>query len=119
MKIFGRFYGTTSPRPVTKQIHTQSNRWGRTPRLDLLFSGKQFQPYIHDTVVSIVYRKKTTRFHIFVKNHQRLRSNKIVKRWNTGVVWRGDIVVMRKGTTYDVVNLRGADASLADFAVKR
>jgi len=33
--------------------------------------------------------------------------------------WKGDIVVMRKGISDELVNIRANDASLADFAVKK
>lgn len=116
--MIGRFYAAVAQRPVSKPVHTQTNVAGRAPRLDLLLSDNKLQPFIHDAVVTVVYRKKTTRFHVFVKNHVRLRQNGIIQRW-TGAGWKGDIVVMRKGVIEDFVSLRGGDHRLADFAVKK
>jgi hypothetical protein len=84
-----------------------------------MLADNRIQPYIHDGVVTVVYRNKSSRFHIFVKNHRRLRLNLIVEQWNIGRSWKGDILVMRKGLVHDFVSLRGGDAALADFAVKR
>ncbi|KAF8228314.1 hypothetical protein L208DRAFT_1227186, partial [Tricholoma matsutake] len=67
------------------------------PCLDLVLEENRLQPYIHDGIVTVIYQKKETRFHIFVKNHKRLRSNRIVKGWKNGASWKGDILVMRKG----------------------
>ena len=102
-----------------KGIHMQSNANGRVPRLDLILEENRLQPYIHDGVVTVVYCKKKSRFHIFIKNHKRLRPNKIVQGWNNGASWKGDILVMRKGLVHEFVSLRGGDAALTDFAVKQ
>ncbi|KAF8809197.1 kinase-like protein [Phlegmacium glaucopus] len=116
-KFHARFYGINSNRPVTKAIHTQVNSHGRAPRLDLIMEGNQLQPYIHNSIVEINHRQRTTRFHVFVKNHRRLPLNGMIERW-TNMPWKGDIVVMRKGISRELVNICAKDASLADFAVK-
>ena len=117
-KINARFYGTNSNRPVTKAIYAQINLHGRSPRLDLIMGESRLQPHIHDGIVSVINHGKTTKFHIFVKNHRQLSSNGIVQKW-TKMPWKGDIVVMRKGISHELVNICASDASLADFAVKR
>jgi hypothetical protein len=104
---------------VLKGIHTQKNANDRVPRLDLVLEENRLQPYIHDAIVTIIYRKKETCFHIFVKNHKRLKANRIVEGWKNGGSWRGDILIMRKGLVHEFVGFRGGDAALADFAVKR
>ncbi|KAF8874089.1 hypothetical protein BD779DRAFT_1451188, partial [Infundibulicybe gibba] len=118
-KLHGRYYNMSSRRPVLKAIHTQMNSTGRAPRLDIVFAQHKIQPYIHDAIVSVVHRNATTHFHIFVKNHCQLRPNKIIQRWSPARTWRGDILVMRKGVSHDLVNLHGGDGALADFAVKK
>lgn len=118
-KMHGRLYQATSNRPVTKVIHTQNNAIGRALRLDLILAGSKLQPYIHDAVVEVSYRKTLTKFHIFAKNHKRLPPNKIVNKWNNGNTWRRDILIMRKGVLHEFVSMRSGDASLADLAVKR
>ena len=69
MKLYGRYYGTSANRPVSKAIHTQVNHRGRAPRLDLVLGGKKLQPYVHDGVVTVISGDKTVKFHVFVKNH--------------------------------------------------
>lgn len=118
-KISGRFYRALSHKPVTKAVYTQCNANGRAPRTDLIFSEGNIQPYVHDGVFSVVHRGKTSRFHVFVKNHKALSKNRIVQRWTLGVLWKGDILVMRKGVAHEVVNMRGKDANLIDYAIKR
>lgn len=115
MKIRGRYYGAMSLRPVYKSVHTQANAQGRAPRLDLILSDNKLQPFIHDTIITVVSRRTTSRFHIFVKNHRQLQVNEVVQRWNNGGSWRGDIVAMKKGKVHEIVNLSQRDVSLVDF----
>lgn len=91
------------------------NSTGRAPRLDLLLGGGTLQPHIHDGIVDVKYRGRLSRFHVFVKNHRYLPVNQAVHPYG---IWRGDIIVMRKGSTEDFVNLRVGDARLADAAVR-
>ncbi|KAF8219485.1 hypothetical protein L208DRAFT_1339743, partial [Tricholoma matsutake] len=112
-------YAAASPGAVLKAIHTQRNANNCVPRLDLVLEENRLQPYIHDGIVTIIYQKKETCFHIFVKNHKQLRSNRIVKGWKNGASWKGDILVMRKGLVHEFVGFHGGDAALADFTVKR
>jgi hypothetical protein len=120
MKVYARYYRAAATRPVSKAIHTQVNRHGRAPRLDLVLGENKRQPYVHDGVVTVLDGAQTVHFHLFVKNHKLLRENEIVQGWNVGATWRGDILVMRKGVRHEVVNLRGkSDRRLADFAVKK
>ena len=39
-------------------------------------------------------------------------------KW-TNMLWKGNIVLMRKGISHELVNIHTSDASLADFAVKK
>ncbi|KAF8239853.1 hypothetical protein L208DRAFT_1235610, partial [Tricholoma matsutake] len=51
-------------------------------------------------------------FHIFIKNHKQLRSNRIVEGWKNGASWKGDILVMRKGLVHEFVGFHGGDGQL-------
>ncbi|KAF8223744.1 hypothetical protein L208DRAFT_1176436, partial [Tricholoma matsutake] len=93
----GCLYAAASPGAVLKAIHTQRNANNHVPRLDLVLEENRLQTYIHDGIVTVIYRKKETRFHIFIKNHKQLRSNRIVEGWKNGTSWKGDILVMCKG----------------------
>lgn len=114
-----RFYPASGRRPVYKTIHAQKNARDCVPLFDVVFAEKQKQPVIHDCVVTVVYRRRATQLHIFVKNHKRLQQNNVVRNWQIQHLWRGDIAVCRKGCRKAFVNLRGGDASIADYAVKR
>ncbi|KAF8226570.1 hypothetical protein L208DRAFT_1301342, partial [Tricholoma matsutake] len=60
---------------------------------------------IHNGVMTVIYWKKESHFHIFIKNHKQLKSNKIVEGWNNGASWKGDILVMHKGLVHEFVSL--------------
>ncbi|PPQ82858.1 hypothetical protein CVT26_008102 [Gymnopilus dilepis] len=115
--IQGRFYSSTSPRPVMKKVQAQINGSGCSPRLDLIMSQHGLQPRTHDAVVTVHHKGKAHSFHIFVKNHKWLRKNNAVRLLKAGV-WRGDILVMRKDRL-KFLNMTGDHAVLADYAVKR
>ncbi|KAF8230001.1 hypothetical protein L208DRAFT_1283944, partial [Tricholoma matsutake] len=84
------------------------------PHLDLVLEENRLQPYIHNGIVTVIYQKKETCFHIFVKNHKQLRYNRI-----NGASWKGDILVMHKGLVHEFVGFWGGDAAQANFMVKR
>ncbi|KAF8234598.1 hypothetical protein L208DRAFT_1261017, partial [Tricholoma matsutake] len=63
-------YAAASPGAVLKAIHTQRNANDSIPCLDLVLEENRLQPYIHNGIVTIIYRKKETPFHIFIKNHK-------------------------------------------------
>lgn len=120
MLLKGRLYSTRSTRPISKNICTQSNTKGRSPRLDLLLGGEKLQPYIHHALISVKYRGSITQFHVFCKNHRWLGLNKAAIRLvGANCTWKGDIMLMRKGKEKEIVGMRTGDARLADFAVKK
>ena len=63
-------------------------------------------------------QKKTHHFYFFFKNHCRLPVNQTVRALQEGEPWNGDIVILcRAARSNRVVNMRGKDAHLADFAL--
>jgi len=118
MKILGQVFKASGNRPTTRVLYTQTNAKGRSPRLDLIMDDMKLQPYIHDAIVTVKHKKKSIRFHIFVKNHKKLPLNKSIRRWPQ-VNWRGDIIVMRKGKNDEFVNIRSGEGVLADFVAKK
>ena len=83
-------------------------------------SGMRTQPHIHDVVVTVRRGRRLYRFNVFLKNHCLLPFNPTVSALLPGLLWNGDILVMRVGVAVPgVVNMRGTDAQLADFAVRR
>ncbi|KAF8963372.1 hypothetical protein BDZ97DRAFT_1919811 [Flammula alnicola] len=118
IRLRSRFYKATGARPIFKDIFVQANNLSRNPRLDLIMAEHRLQPRIHDGVVTIIHRRKETRFHVFVKNHCRLRQNESIRRWKNSH-WKGDVVVMKKGLSDELVNLGPRDGHLADYAAKK
>lgn len=77
------------------------------------------QPHIHDTIVTVIESARVHKFHIFVKNHELLPLNPAIATLVPGRQWRGDILVMKIGTSVaGVVNLRNDDQRLVDIAVQ-
>lgn len=77
------------------------------------------QPHIHDTIVTVRRGRCLHHFHIFVKNHRLLPLNAAIAALAPGHQWRGDVLVMRAGTSVaGVVNMRNGDRRLADYAVR-
>jgi len=77
------------------------------------------QPHIHDTVITVRRGRRLHHFHIFVKNHRLLPLNAAIATLAPGHQWRGDILVMRAGTSVaGVVNIRNGDRRLIDYAVR-
>lgn len=82
-------------------------------------SGARTQPYVHDIIVTVTYRRKTYTFRVFFKRHKMLSRNKAIHALaNTDV--RGDVLLAAVGKKVDIRNLRGGEeCRAADLAVKR
>lgn len=123
MRLRGRYYGAKKPLPVTKIIHTQANAAGRAPRMDHLLGWERLQPYVHDGVITVIWRKglkeKRSRYHVFFRRHMKQDLNSsILNAVSPYSTWRGDIAVMRKGLKEEFVNMQEEDLVNVDFAVK-
>lgn len=78
------------------------------------------QPHIHDVVVTVYRGNRVYRFNLFLKNHRLLPLNHTLSVMMPGLQWRGDIVIMRVGVSkLHVINMRGDDWRVADYAVRR
>ncbi|KAJ7575119.1 hypothetical protein C8J56DRAFT_801967, partial [Mycena floridula] len=119
--LTGRLFSVLDTRPALVAVHTLEQGTKRLPRVDTHFYGPKLQPYIHDTIVSIVHCGKVHRFFVFMKNHVYLPRNKGVTsiRGLRTRVWKGDILVMRAGQKMTLVNLRAGDGPLVTLAVER
>jgi hypothetical protein len=98
-------------------LQTWENGNSRFPLVEGLFADLRMQPFIHDCIVMIYEGRVVHEFRVFCKNHQHLPKNASLHNH----FWKGDIAVMcagkRKGRS--VVNMRGCNAGLADFAVQQ
>lgn len=113
-------YSISAARPAFIPVLTRKTKHRRFPIVEEAISGMRTQRHIHDVVVTVLRGRRSHRFNIFLKNHCLLPINPTVSAMIPGRQWKGDILVMRVGEAVPgVVNTRGGDARLADFAVRR
>lgn len=113
-KLRSKHFGATMKFPSTPFVYTESNASGRSPRMNPALQGE-----IHDGVVAVAWKGKTHRFHIFFRENRLLPRNASLRRSvYCDSVFRGDIVVMRKGANKDFVNIRSDDKRNINCAVK-
>ncbi|KAK7443824.1 hypothetical protein VKT23_015605 [Stygiomarasmius scandens] len=117
-----RLYPANSSNPLTisTYFHENTSHPGRRYlfALDTLTDART-QPYVHDVVVTIIYRNKTYKFRVFFKRHKLLPINRAVRRL-CGVNVEGDVLLAAVGKTVEIRNLRGGDERrAADLAVKK
>jgi len=117
----GKLYAPTNQRPVNVDVHTIANaNEERSPRTDIVMGGTRIQPFIHDITITVLHKKKIHEFTVFFQNHIRLQQNRAVGAVvRKGKIWRGSILVMRKGQKAPFVNLRTSDTKLTNFVVAR
>ncbi|TDL13400.1 hypothetical protein BD410DRAFT_735453, partial [Rickenella mellea] len=117
-----RLYSSKATRPGPANIAvrcTDGTRKGlQYANVESMLDGAVLQPYIHDCVVTVHELGVKHRFAVYFKRHIRLPINTSI---NGNGAFRGDVVVMRvsAANTQSVVNLRGRDASLADWMLPR
>jgi hypothetical protein len=90
----------------------------RYPFAEAFFDEPSLQPYVHDCVVTVVIGRRRVSFAVFFKNHVRLQPNNSFPI-KSGLLIRGDLVVMRVGVHVPYVNFRGGDALLSDWVVNK
>ena len=78
------------------------------------------QPYVHNCVVTIYENKNLYRYMAFFKRHDHLRPNNSLYKLRGGrSILKGDVIVMRVGSTSSYVNMRDRDTILADWFMQR
>ena len=74
----------------------------------------------HVCEVGIFDGKSINYFNIFFSRGHKIRVNRAVKALSSDLSWTGDILIMRSSARSEgVVNMRGDDSKLADFALKK
>ena len=119
LRIHAWLYASSSGHPVYTEIQTQESGTNRFPQLKGVLAGLCTQPFIHDCPIIIYEANHIHTFRLFCKNHCLLPANGVIRQIAADSQWKGDILIMRSGKKRAVVNMRGRDAGLADFAVKR
>ncbi|CAA7270445.1 unnamed protein product [Cyclocybe aegerita] len=118
--VQGRVYQTFGPKPRFVKVPTHDNGTRRFAFLQGILKGR-IQQHVHTCEVKVIDRQSRSHlFYIFFKNHCHLPTNWTVLGLSGRKIWNGDIVILHASATSDgVVNMRGKDAKLADFALKR
>lgn len=120
-KLRCRLYSTTASKPrqvlVTTRCADRRVKGSRYPFVESLLEDAVLQPYIHDCMVQIWEGRHLYRFRVFFKRHCHLPINRSLPELSL----RGDGVVMRlsKGNNLSVINMRGRDSILSDYAIMR
>jgi hypothetical protein len=74
----------------------------------------------HVCEVGVFDGKSTNYFYIFFSKGRNIRVNRAVKALSSDLSWTGDILVVRGSARSEgIVNMRGHDRQLADFALKK
>ncbi len=118
--VQGRIYCTGLLRPKFVKVITQDDGSRRFAFLNGVL-GDHIQLHIRTCEVTVVDRRgRNHRFQFFFKNHCHLPINQTVEALKEGRFWNGDIAILRSAAHSDgVVNMRGHDAHLADFALQK
>lgn len=101
-------------REDTRQLHK-----GRHLLISDQLSDPRIQPYVHDCIVTTVFRHKRYVFRVFYKRHKLLPVNQALRRL-TGVDMEGDVVIVAVGKTVNIRNIQnGLEMRAADHAMKK
>jgi hypothetical protein len=100
-------------------IHTHENGECRFLLVEGFFAHFRRQPFIHDCLLTVNEGTQSHTFQLFFKNHRSMPLNTNISRMVGNRTWRGDMIIMQAGkhAGKTVVNMRGRDAGLADFAI--
>lgn len=110
------FYPVSGSKAESVSVPTVEAGGLRYPLVEAFLTGEGTQPWIHDCTVKVSRRGRQHQFRVFYKNHKLLEDNTSLP---CGTVWKGDILVLRKGVELFGVNLRAKDANLIDYVVSR
>ena len=113
--IQGRIYKTKETRPRFINIIAQDSGDRRFALVDSVLDQLP-----HVCEVGVFDGKSINPFHIFFNRGRNIRVNRAVKALSSHSSWTGDILIMRgSARSQGVVNMRGHDRKLADFALKK
>lgn len=113
--IQGRIYKTNETRPKFTNIIAQDNGHRRFALVDGVLDNLP-----HVCEVGVFDGKSINQFYIFFSQGHNIRVNRAVKALSSDLSWNGDILIVRgSARSQGVVNMRGHDRKLADFALKK
>ena len=113
--IQGRIYKSNETRPKFTNIIVQDSGHRRFALVDSILDNL---PRVCE--VGVFDGKSINYFYIFFSRGRNIRVNRPVKTLSNNFSWTGDILILRgSARSQGVVNMRGHDSKLADFALKK
>lgn len=117
--LTARLFAATGGPPRNVIVTARCLGHRQYPFVESVLSGACVQPYVHDCTLRIREGGQLTTFIFFFKKHIQLPKNRHCRlAWNCRVL-RGDLLMMRTSRSGTIVNLRGGDQILVDWAVHR
>ena len=115
--IQGQIYTTNKTRPRFTNIIAQDNGHRRFALIDSVLDSDRL-PHVYE--VGMFDGKSMNQFYIFFSQGHNICVNQAVKALSSDLLWTGDILIVRgSAQSQGVVNMRGRDSKLADFALKK
>ena len=113
--IQGRIYKTNDTQPKFTNIIVQDSGCRRFALVDSVLDNI---PRVCE--VGVFDGKSINYFYIFLTRSRNIHVNQPVKSLSNNFLWTGDILILRgSARSQGVVNMRGQDSKLADFALKK
>ena len=113
--IQGWIYKSNEARPRFTNIIAQDNGHRRFALVDSVLD---LLPHVCE--VGVFDGKSMNYFYVFFSGGHNIRVNHAVKVLSSDLSWTGDILVVRgSARSQGIVNMRGHDRKLADFALKK
>lgn len=118
LSIKGRLYPASGPRPKVVVIKTHCASGSRFPSAELVFSGIDIEPGVHDTIVTVKSNSQEIKFLVLCKSSTNLPVNQTIANSEPASRWHGDLLIMRIGSrAKGVVNWRGCENYIATHIV--
>ena len=108
LSIKGQLYPASGPRPKVVVIKKHCASRSRFPSTELMFSGIDIEPGVHDTIITVQLNSQEIKFLVLCKSSTNLPVNQTIANSEPESHWHGDLLIMRIGSrAQGVVNWRG------------
>lgn len=114
-------FASRKPRSINILTRCCDLFWPRRyPFAEIAFDGAATQPYIHDCTITLFEGAQTHYFCVFFKRHAKFPINKCTPELEAAS-FHGEAVVTKTSRSWHRahVNMRGRDAQLSDFVMKK
>jgi hypothetical protein len=114
LSIKGRLYPASGPKPKLVVIKTHCASGSRFPSTEMVFTGINVEPGVHDTIVTVMVQGQDLKFLVLCKSSTHLPVNQMITTSDPDANWHGDLLIMRIGSRAGgVVNWRGCENYIA------